>query len=156
MGSSWEIHCCCIRVDRIGYVPVNSTKVPSNPQTFADFSPTKAFPALVNRLLRTTTFLTMAIGTSWSSICLFQYLLPSSFLPQKRFFLSGLLGGSWAFIDRKKGRGRFLYSARLSIESAWNVAVKRGFIKPVKSISSSKHLTIGVVMLCCSHCHWGY
>jgi hypothetical protein len=77
----------------------------------------------------------MAIGTSWSSICLFQQLLPSSFLPQKRFFLSGLLGGLWAFVDRKKGRGRFLYSARLSIESGWNVAVKRGLVKPVRFFS---------------------
>jgi hypothetical protein len=95
-------------------------------------SPAKAFPALINRLLRTTTFVTMSIGTSWASICLFQQLLPSSFLAQKRFFLSGLLGGLWAFVDRKKGRGRFLYSARLSIESGWNVAVKRGLIKPVR------------------------
>ena len=98
----------------------------------SDRSPAKAFPALVNRLLRTTTFITMAIGTSWYSICLFQQILPSSFLPQKRFFLSGLLGGLWAFIDRKKGRGRFLYSARLSIESGWSVAVKRGLVKPIK------------------------
>lgn len=59
-------------------------------------------------------------------------MLPAKFLPTKRFFLSGLLGGLWAFIDRKKGRGRFLYSARLSIESGWNVAVKRGLVKPVK------------------------
>jgi hypothetical protein len=74
----------------------------------------------------------MAIGTSWSSICLFQHLLPASFLPTKRFYLSGALGGLWAFVDRKKGRGRFLYSTRLSIESAWKVAVKRGFVKPVR------------------------
>src|SRR5215471_15223611 len=147
MGTSWEIHCCCIRVGRISYLPVNSTTVSSNLHISANFSPEKAFPALVNRLLRTTTFITMAIGTSWSSICLFQNLLPSSFLPQKRFFLSGLLGGLWAFVDRKKGRGRFLYSTRLSIESGWNVAVKRGLIKPVKSIPFSKHLKIGVVML---------
>jgi hypothetical protein len=38
----------------------------------------------------------------------------------------------WAFVDRKKGRGRFLYSARLSIESGWKVAVKSGLVKPVK------------------------
>jgi hypothetical protein len=156
MGTSGKIHCCCICVDRSSYLPVNSTTVPSNPQTSANCSPGKALPALVNRLLRTTTFITMAIGTSWSSICLFQHLLPSSFLPQKRFFLSGLLGGLWAFVDRKKGRGRFLYSARLSIESGWKVAVKRGLFKPVKSTLSSKYLTIGAVMFCYSHCHWEY
>lgn len=156
MGASGESHCCSLRVDRISYLPVNSTTVPSKPQTSANCSPAKAFPALVNRLLRTTTFITMAIGTTWSSICLFQHILPSAFLPQKRFFLSGLLGGLWAFIDRKKGRGRFLYSARLSIESGWKTAVKRGLIKPVKSPLSSKYLTVGVVMLCYSHCHWEY
>ena len=74
----------------------------------------------------------MAIGTSWYSVCLFQQILPSSFLPQKRFILSGLLAGMWAFVDRKKGRGRFLYSARLSIESGWKVALKRGLVKPIK------------------------
>ena len=84
------------------------------------------------RFLRTTTFITMAIGTSWTSICLFQHLLPASFLPTKRFYLSGLLGGLWAFVDRKKGRGRFLYSTRLSIESAWKVAVKHLYVKPIK------------------------
>ena len=103
-------------------------------------SPEKAVPALLVRLLRTTTFITMAIGTSWSSICLFQQILPTKFLPQKRFFLSGLLGGLWAFVDRKKGRGRFLYSARLSIESGWNVAVKRGLVKPVRFVLGAKFL----------------
>jgi hypothetical protein len=46
--------------------------------------------------------------------------------------MSGLLGGLWAFVDRKKGRGKFLYAARLSIESGWKVAVKRGTVKPIK------------------------
>ena len=100
-------------------------------------SPAAMIPSLINRLLRTTTFVTMAIGTSWSSICLLQNLLPSSVLSQKRFLLSGFLGGLWAFVDRKKGRGRFLYSARLSIESGWNVAVKRGLVKPVKYTNPS-------------------
>lgn len=133
MGKNREIDGCSLRPHWTRYISFHSTTVPLYPLRLSDSSPAKAFPALVNRLLRTTTFITMAIGTTWSSICVFQHLLPSSFLPQKRFFLSGFLGGLWAFIDRKKGRGRFLYSARLSIESGWNVAVKRGLVKPVKS-----------------------
>ena len=104
----------------------------SSSRNVSNNSPAKQLPLLIERLLRTTTFITGAIGTSWASICLFQHILPSNFLPQKRFFLGGLLGGMWAFVDRKKGRGRFLYSARLSIESGWKVAVKRGLVKPVK------------------------
>jgi len=35
----------------------------------------------------------------------------------------------WGFVDRKGGNGHFLYSVRLSIDSLWKVAVKRGLWK---------------------------
>ena len=152
MGSCGKIYCCCVCCDWVGYLSVDSTAVSSpilplfrSPSLYIILfrfclffcgrllpSPGHAIAALMTRFLRTTTFITMAIGTSWASICLFQHLLPASFLPTKRFYLAGLLGGLWAFVDRKKGRGRFLYSTRLSIESAWKVAVKHGYVKPIK------------------------
>lgn len=94
-------------------------------------SPAGELNALAKRILRTSAFLTGAIGTSWGSICLFQYLLPRTFLPSARWFLGGFLGGLWGFVDRKGGRGHFLYSVRLSIDSAWKVGVKRGLWKGI-------------------------
>lgn len=76
-----------------------------------------------------TLFITMAIGTSWGSICLFANLLPRNFLPTQRWFLGGFLGGLWGFVERKGGRGNFLYSVRMSIDSAWKVGKKRGWWK---------------------------
>lgn len=43
-------------------------------------SPAHELNALVKRVLRTATFLTGAIGTSWVSICFFQYLFPRTLL----------------------------------------------------------------------------
>jgi hypothetical protein len=83
--------------------------------------------SLAAKILRMSTFLAGAMGTSWASICLFQSLLPRSFLPRLRFFLGGALGGSFAFLDRKTGRSNFLYSLRMSIDSFWKVGVKRGW-----------------------------
>lgn len=79
-----------------------------------------------------TLFITMAIGTSWGSICLFANLLPRNFLPTQRWFLGGFLGGLWGFVERKGGRGNFLDSVRLSIDSAWKVCKKRGWWKGVR------------------------
>ena len=92
-------------------------------------SPGGELNLLAKRILRTSAFLTGAIGSSWGSICLFQYLFPRTFLPSARWFLGGFLGGLWGFVDRKGGRGHFLYSTRLSIDSMRKVGVKRGFWK---------------------------
>lgn len=43
------------------------------------------------------------------------------------------MGGMWAFLERKSGRGNFLYSARMSIDSLWKVGVKRGWWRGVKN-----------------------
>ncbi|KAL8729069.1 MAG: hypothetical protein Q9166_004986 [cf. Caloplaca sp. 2 TL-2023] len=95
-------------------------------------SPSKELNALAKRVLRMTFFITMAIGTSWGSICLFANTLPRQFLPTQRWFLGGFLGGLWAFLERKGGRSNFLYSVRLSIDSTWKVGKKRGWWKGVK------------------------
>ena len=132
VAKNWKICGCCLRPYWIGDLSLFSKAVLSVTETPLTDSPSKAILELLSGLLRTTTFITMAIGTSYSSICFLQHILPSSFIPQSRFLISGFLGGLWAFVDRKKGRGRFLYAARLSIQSGWNVAVKRKLVKPVK------------------------
>ncbi|KAL8981279.1 MAG: hypothetical protein Q9205_003890 [Flavoplaca limonia] len=95
-------------------------------------SPFKETNMLARRILRMTLFITMAIGTSWGSICFFANTFPRHFLPTQRWFLGGFLGGLWAFLERKGGRSNFLYSVRLSIDSSWKVGKKRGWWKGIK------------------------
>ncbi|KAG9205015.1 hypothetical protein G6514_009474 [Epicoccum nigrum] len=90
-------------------------------------SPSAALNRLAKSILRMSLFISGAIGTSWGSICLFQNVFPRNFLPTQRWFLGGFLGGLWAFLERKGGRGNFLYCTRMSIDSAWKVGVKRGW-----------------------------
>ena len=42
------------------------------------------------------------------------------------------MGGLWAFVDRKGGKGQVLYSVRLSVDSLWKVGVKRGLWRGLK------------------------
>ena len=95
--------------------------------------PSKELNNLAKRILRNTLFVAGAIGTSWGSICLWQYLLPRTFIPTRRWFWGGFLGGFWAFLERKAGRGTFMYSARSSIDSLWKVGVKKGWWKEGKN-----------------------
>lgn len=95
-------------------------------------APLSTLNNLLARALRTSTFLTGSISTVWASICLFQAWLPGRFLPTQRFFLGGFLAGFWAWIERKHGRGAFLYSARYSLDCLWKVGVKRRWWRGVK------------------------
>lgn len=96
-------------------------------------SPISAVNSLAKRVLRISFFICGSIGTSWGSICLFQNIFPRKFLSTQRWFLGGFLGGMWAFLERKQGRGNFLYSARMSIDSLWKVGVKRGWWRGIKN-----------------------
>jgi hypothetical protein len=96
-------------------------------------SPTAAVNKLIKSILRMSIFISGAIGTSWGSICLFQNVFPRNFLPTQRWFLGGFLGGLWAFLERKGGRGNFLYCSRMSIDSLWKVGVKRGWWRGIKN-----------------------
>jgi hypothetical protein len=96
-------------------------------------SPISAVNKLAKSILRMSLFISGAIGTSWGSICFFQHVFPRAFLPTQRWFLGGLLGGLWAFLERKTGRDNFLYSMRMSIDSLWKVGVKRGWWRGIKN-----------------------
>lgn len=96
-------------------------------------SPISAINNLAKSILRMSLFISGAIGTSWGSICLFQNILPRTFLSTQRWFLGGFLGGLWAFLERRTGRGNFMYSARLSIDSLWKVGIKRGWWRGIKN-----------------------
>ncbi|KAL2274962.1 hypothetical protein FJTKL_02628 [Diaporthe vaccinii] len=88
---------------------------------------------LVVNALRMSAFVTGSISSAWASICFFQTWLPRSFLATQRFFLGGFLAGFWAWVERKQGRGVFLYSARASVDSLWKVGVKRRWWKAMKA-----------------------
>jgi hypothetical protein len=95
-------------------------------------APVTALHRVFANALRTSTFVTGAISTAWASICLFQQWFPRSFLPTQRFFLGGFLAGLWAWVERRRGRGAFLYSARVSVDSLWKVGVKRRWWRAMK------------------------
>lgn len=95
--------------------------------------PKKHLNNLAARILKISLFMTGAIGTSWGSICLLANYLPRNVLATQRWFLSGFIGGLWAFVARRGERSNFLYSARLSLDSLWKVGVKRGWWKGIRS-----------------------
>ncbi|KAF7560823.1 hypothetical protein G7046_g3314 [Stylonectria norvegica] len=95
-------------------------------------NPLTTLHRLVTSSLRMTTFLTGSISTAWASICFFQAWLPRHILATQRFFLGGFFAGLWAWVERRNGRGIFLYSARASIDSLWKVGVKRRWWKSMK------------------------
>ncbi|UQC91612.1 uncharacterized protein CLUP02_17148 [Colletotrichum lupini] len=95
-------------------------------------APVTTLQRVIAKSLRMSTFLTGAISTAWASICFFQQWFPRTFLPTQRFFFGGFLAGLWAWVERKSGRGVFLYSARVSVDSLWKVGVKRRWWKAMK------------------------
>lgn len=95
--------------------------------------PIGAFNRLSGQILRTTAAVSGAIGASWGSICLFAAILPRNLLPRTRFFLGGLLGGCFQFLDRSgAGRTNSLYAARVSADSLWKVGRKHGWWRGIK------------------------
>lgn len=95
-------------------------------------SPARVVRGLLVAALSTSTFLTGAMSTAWASICLLQSWLPRSALATQRFFLGGFAAGFWAWVERKRGRGIFLYSARASVDSLWKVGAKRRWWRAMK------------------------
>ncbi|KAI0996159.1 hypothetical protein K3495_g12020 [Podosphaera aphanis] len=90
-------------------------------------APISVLQRLLSRVIRYSIFVSGSIGTSWASICFFQYILPHKILSKNRFFLGGFLGGLWAWVVRRQARSEFLYSMRASILSCWQVGKKRGW-----------------------------
>ncbi|OBS23415.1 hypothetical protein FPOA_03963 [Fusarium poae] len=95
-------------------------------------NPLATLQRIITKALRMSTFATGALSTAWASICFFQQWLPRHVLATQRVFLGGFFAGLWAFVERKNGRGLFLYSARTSVDSLWKVGVKRRWWKSMK------------------------
>lgn len=95
-------------------------------------NPLATLQRIISAALRTSTCATGAISTAWASICFFQTWLPRHVLATQRFFLGGFFAGLWAWMERRNGRGFFLYTARASVDSLWKVGVKRRWWKSMK------------------------
>ncbi|KAF4434783.1 hypothetical protein FACUT_7686 [Fusarium acutatum] len=95
-------------------------------------NPLATLQRIITKALRMSTFATGALSTAWASICFFQQWLPRHVLATQRVFLGGFFAGLWAFVERRNGRGLFLYSARASVDSLWKVGVKRRWWKSMK------------------------
>lgn len=76
-------------------------------------------------IIKMIAVLSVAIGSTWGSICLLNKNLPRSTLPTKRFFISGALGGL-PFMFLGNSRSTFLYFLRSAIVSAYKTGIKRG------------------------------
>ncbi|KAL9936762.1 hypothetical protein V8E36_003997 [Tilletia maclaganii] len=93
--------------------------------------------ALFRFLLATiqgATVITGSIGTAWSLVCFFQHYLPRSFMPRYRYFLNGLLSAIWILAvptARRSDLGN--YVGRLSLQSSWDLAVKKKKVKSIKN-----------------------
>ncbi|GAA97354.1 uncharacterized protein L969DRAFT_49223 [Mixia osmundae IAM 14324] len=93
--------------------------------------PENAVYSFVTSTLGGSIFLSGAIGSAWASIDLFgKYLSPRT-LPKERWYLQGFLAGLFVLFQRNRATDLAIYTARLSIQSAWQIAVKRRRVKPI-------------------------
>ncbi|KAM0789497.1 hypothetical protein ACM66B_000316 [Microbotryomycetes sp. NB124-2] len=110
--------------------------------------------AIYNATLSTVSssaFLSLALGTAWGSICAFQHYLPGRLLPTKRFYVQGFLAGLWVWLvpaARRVDLG--LYSLRIALQCAWDVAVSRG---KARNIPGGELLYFSVAMGILMSCH---
>ncbi|CAD6946328.1 unnamed protein product [Tilletia controversa] len=93
--------------------------------------------ALFRFLLATiqgATVITGSISTAWSLICFFQHYLPRSFIPRYRYFLNGLIASTWILAVPTRRRSELgNYVGRLSLQSSWDLAVKKKKVKSIKN-----------------------
>lgn len=94
--------------------------------------PLSTLQKLLASALRMSAFVTGAISTAWASVCFFQAWFTRGFLSTQRFFLAGFVAGFWALLQRKRGRGVFIYSTKVSVDSLWKVGVKRRWWRAMK------------------------
>ncbi|KAF2863912.1 hypothetical protein K470DRAFT_254779 [Piedraia hortae CBS 480.64] len=102
---------------------------------------------LAARILKAALLATGSTATCWGSACLFANYLPRRALPTKRWYLSGFLAGMWAVVAPKE-RAMFTYSARVALQSALDVARKKGYLKRQRGLE----VMLFTVALACTGC----
>lgn len=81
------------------------------------------------------TVISGSIASAWAFTCLFQHYLPRSFIPRTRFFLNGFLSSIFIFAVPAARRAQLgLYVGRLSLDSTWQILVKRRKARTVRYV----------------------
>ncbi|BFZ59581.1 hypothetical protein YB2330_000595 [Saitoella coloradoensis] len=88
---------------------------------------TTAVLGVFAKTLKSSVLITGGLSTFWGLADILSAFLPSHALPTSRFYILGFLAGLWGqYID---SRALALYLARTATESAWKIAVERGFVR---------------------------
>ncbi|KAG0059961.1 hypothetical protein BGZ90_004264 [Linnemannia elongata] len=83
--------------------------------------------------LRSTIATWGIVVTAFPLFCSMDKTLPTWFLPTKRHYLNGFLGGLWVLLETPARQSALtLYFTRFMIEALWRRAVKAGWVKKVK------------------------
>ncbi|KAF8940821.1 hypothetical protein BGZ47_007599 [Haplosporangium gracile] len=83
--------------------------------------------------LRSTIATWGIVVTAFPLFCSMDRTLPSWFLPTKRHYINGFLGGLWVLIETPARQSALtLYFTRFMIEALWRRAVKAGWARKVK------------------------
>ncbi|CAD6897256.1 unnamed protein product [Tilletia controversa] len=65
---------------------------------------------------------------------LWKHYLPRSFIPRYRYFLNGLIASTWILAVPTRRRSELgNYVGRLSLQSSWDLAVKKKKVKSIKN-----------------------
>ncbi|KAK6539818.1 hypothetical protein TWF694_008667 [Orbilia ellipsospora] len=88
---------------------------------------------LLRKTIKTSSFVTLAVASSWSAICLLQRIGPKNILNHNSFYISGFLGGLMAFCDREGGHPIFLDAARSAAISWWKVHRNSKYLRRIPS-----------------------
>ncbi|KAK4054664.1 hypothetical protein OIO90_003476 [Microbotryomycetes sp. JL221] len=101
--------------------------------------------------LSSSAFLSLSLGTAWGTICAFQHYIPNKLLPTKRFYIQGFLAGLWvSLVPAARRVDLGLYSMRIALQCAWDVAVSRN---RVKNIPGGELLYLSFAMGVLMSCH---
>lgn len=120
---------------RIASILYAATTVLRTPRAVLS-APITAIARTAVSAVRTSAWLTAAIGTAWAATCAIQHapfpralLLPAA----ARWWAAGAIAGCWAGAE-SGGRGAWLYALRLALVSAWGVARKRHVVGKWKGV----------------------
>ncbi|KAF9430425.1 hypothetical protein BGZ94_006902 [Podila epigama] len=86
--------------------------------------------------------------TAFPLLCIMDRYLPNNFLPTKRTYVNGFLGGLWILVESQQRQAALtLYYTRFMLESIWRRLVKAGLVKNIRQGETLLFgLSIGVIM----------
>ncbi|KAG0354558.1 hypothetical protein BG005_006390 [Podila minutissima] len=88
------------------------------------------------------------VVTAVPLICVLDRSLPTKFLPTKRTYLNGFLGGLWILVESQQRQSALtLYYTRFMLEGMWRRLVKAGYAKNIRHGETLLFgMSMGVIM----------